>query len=122
MDYRRQAGVNAEEIGACLEMTQGNYPDLEGDYTILKRSYHHSSARQPNTSLKDLKKVSGDYAALYQREEPSPTRRPVPIHVVSFQIDDRVLTEAEVEAAVRLLRVNRVGATHTCGPSTSRCG
>ena len=59
--------MDAENIGACLEMTQGTFPDLQGAYTILKMCHRHAFARQPNPSWVDLEKVSGDYAALYQR-------------------------------------------------------
>ena len=36
-DYQRRAEVVAEEIGAFLGTTKGNYQNLKGDYTILKR-------------------------------------------------------------------------------------
>ena len=58
--------MDAEYIGACLEMTQGTFLDLQGSYSILKTCYRHALARQPNPSWVDLEKVSGDYAALYQ--------------------------------------------------------
>ena len=34
-DSWRQAEAATEEIGACLNMTQGTSPDLQGAYTIL---------------------------------------------------------------------------------------
>ena len=54
--------------------------------------------RQPNPSWEDLEMISGDYAALYQREDPYPPGRSFFTHVAPFQIDDKIPTEAEVEA------------------------
>ena len=59
--------MDTKYIEACLEMTQGTFPDLQGDYTILKMCYRHALARQPNPSWVDMEKVYGDYAALYQQ-------------------------------------------------------
>ena len=66
-------------------------------------------ARQPNPSQVDLEKVSGNNTALYQREELPPPGIPVPTHVYPLQIDDGVLTEAEVDTALCSLRVNMAG-------------
>ena len=56
--------------------------------------------------------VSGDYAALYQREDLPPPGSPSPTHVYPLQIKNRVPTEAGVEAEVFWLRKNRSGG-HT---------
>ena len=109
MDSRLWAEVATEYIGACMETTQKNPKYLQGYYTIMKRWYCHTLARQPNPSHADLEKVSGDNTALYQREKLSPLGRPVPTHVYPLQIDDGVSTEAEVDAAVYRLRVNMAG-------------
>ena len=102
-----------EEIGACLETTEFISSCLQGDYTILNRWYRHASASQPNPSCEDLEKVYRYYATLYQQEDQSPTERPVPTHISPFQINNGVLTEEEVVAAVRQLRVNSAaGHTH----------
>ena len=111
-ESQRRAEVATEEIGACLETTEVNSPYIQGAYTILKRWYHHALARQLNPSQADLEKVSWDYSALYQWEDPSPPGRPVPTHVSPFKIDNGVSIEAEVEAEVPQLRVNRAGG-HT---------
>ena len=98
-----------EEIGTCLDTTQGTSPDIQGAYTILKRWYSHASARQPNSLWLNLEKVSWCNAALYQKEYLSPPGIPVLIHVDPFQIDSGVTMEAEVKASVRFMRVNRAG-------------
>ena len=90
MDSRSQEEVSEEEIGACLEITQVNPPDIQGDYTILNRCYRHASTRQTNPSRTDMEKLSGDYAVLYQQEYPSPPGIPVPTYVAPFQIDTGV--------------------------------
>jgi len=77
--------VAKEEIGACLETTQGTFPYIQEDYTTPKRWYRHTSARQPNPLRADMEKDSGDYAELYQKEDLSPMGRPVPTHADSFQ-------------------------------------
>ena len=58
--------MDADYIGACLEMIQGTFPDIQVAYSILKMCYRHAFARQPNPSWVDLERVSGDYTALYQ--------------------------------------------------------
>ena len=42
-----------------------------GVYLILKMQYQHASGWNPHSSWTDLEKVSGDYAAMYQKEDPS---------------------------------------------------
>ena len=73
VNSRRQAEKAAEEIGACLEPEMGN-PDLQGAHPVLKRWYRHMSTREPNPSQEDMVKVKEDYAMLYRREEPTPSR------------------------------------------------
>ena len=77
-------GEVAEDIGACLDMTQGTYPDLQGDYIIMKRWYLHASVRIHNPSWEDLDKVSREYNELYQQEDPSYMVRPVPTRIKPF--------------------------------------
>ena len=36
VDSQHREEVAAEDIGICLETTQGTSPDLQGTYTILK--------------------------------------------------------------------------------------
>ena len=65
-----------EEVGAYLETTQGDFQDLQGAYTILKRWYRHASVT--NLSWADLEKVSGEYTVLYHNEDSSPLRSQYP--------------------------------------------
>ena len=97
--------VATEDIGACMETTQGASQDIQGNYNILNRWYRELLSRQPNPSRSDLENVSKDYATQYQREEPSPLGRPVPKHVNQFQIYNRV----PAEASVFWLRLKRTG-------------
>ena len=100
-------------IDDFLETTRGTSPDIQGAYTILKRCYHHSSARQQNPPWSDLEKVSRDYAAIYYQEDPSPLGKPFLTHIDPFQINDGFPTEAEVKVAVCQLRSNSTGGpTH----------
>ena len=96
MDSRRQAKVDVEDIGACIDIPQETFLFFQGDYTILNRWYQHALARKPNPLWADIEKVYRDYAALYQQEEPSPPGRPVTIHIAPFQIEDGVPTWVEV--------------------------
>ena len=48
-------------------------------------------------------KVTGDYTALYQREEPTPSGGPVTTYIKTFKLNDDVPLEGEVEAEVRRL-------------------
>ena len=47
----------------------------------------------------DMAKVTGDYATLYRREEPPPSRIPVPTHVIPFRVNDDVPTGGGVVKA-----------------------
>ena len=38
------------DIGTYLETSQGNLPDLQGDYNILKMWYLHTLVRKPYPS------------------------------------------------------------------------
>ena len=117
MSYRQYLEENichiteavAEEIGACLESPQGTNSDLQWTYSALKLWYQHVKGRQPHPFWTDLEKVLGDYADLYQREEPPPPGRPFPNHINSFNIDDETPSKLEIEATVRCLRRNREG-------------
>ena len=71
LDSRRQAEKATDYIGACLEPVTGN-PDPIGTYAAPKRWYRHASMRALNPSRADMAKVTGDYAALYRREERPP--------------------------------------------------
>ena len=78
----------------------------------MKRSCRNAPGCQPHPPRTDLEKVLGEYVDLYQQEVPSHPGRPVPTHVIPFDIDDEKTTEGEIEAAVRRLRRNRAGG-HT---------
>ena len=39
--------------------------------------------------------------------DPFPPGRPVPTHIIPFDISDKTPTEGEIEAAVRLMRIKR---------------
>ena len=71
-------------------------PDLWGAYTVLKWWYHHVSARAHNPSREDMKKFTGEYTTLYQREDPTPPGRPVTTYVKPFRVNEDVPLEAEV--------------------------
>ena len=96
-DYCRQE-VAAEDIGVCLKTPQGTPPVLQGKYTTLKRWYCHASARKIHPSKADLEKLSKDYTALYQQEDPYPPGWTISTHVAPFQIKYGVPMEAQVEA------------------------
>ena len=104
---RRREEVVAKEIETCLETPKGTPSDIQGAYLILKQWYLHTSGIQPQPSHTDLEKVSGDYASLYQREDPSTLDRPIPTHTNLFNIDDETSTNGDIEAAVRQMRRNR---------------
>ena len=86
---------------------QNQPPNIKGEYAILKRWHLHSSVRHTNPSRADIEKVSGDYAALYRCKDSSPPGRPILIHIETFQIEDGVPSEVEVEATVRQLNINK---------------
>ena len=98
-----------EDIVTCMETKEGTAPDIQGEYTTLKRGNFHTSTRKSNPSWADLDKVYGDYSVIYQPEDPSPIRRPLPTPDDLFQIDGGFPTEAEVEATVCRLTRNRSG-------------
>ena len=68
VESRRITEKAAEEISTCLEPETVN-PDVRGAYTVLKSWYHHASTRAPKPSWADTDNVTGDYAALYWKEE-----------------------------------------------------
>ena len=68
--FREEAAM--EEIGEFLETPKGTTSDPQGAYSILKRWYQHESRIQPHHSCTDFDHMSGEYAALYQREDPPP--------------------------------------------------
>ena len=80
-----------------MDKPQDQPPDTKGECKILKRWYHHNLARQPNPSRVDLSDISRDYAAMFQREDPSPLWRPIPIHIEPFQVEDGVTSDVEVK-------------------------
>ena len=112
VDSLCQAKVDDEEIGNCLETTQGTLPYLQGAYTVLKRWYLHTSAQQIHPSRADLENLSGNYAALYCRDNPSPLGHPFHTYVNRSQIKYVVLTEAEVETTVFQMVCNMAGGPH----------
>ena len=57
----------------------------------------------------NTEKVMGDYSTLYQRQEPTHTGRPVPTHVMKFRINNDIPREADVEAEVPHLLLNKAG-------------
>ena len=62
-----------------------------------------------------MEKVTGDYTILYWQEDPTPPGRPVKIHITLFKVNGEVPSEAEVEAAVHRLCLNKAGGhTHIC--------
>ena len=54
-----------------------------------------------------MEKFRGDFQAIYHREEPHPTGLPLATHVNPANMKDDIPSEAEVEAAVRRLRLHR---------------
>ena len=98
-------------IGVCLESyTGGNYPHRA--YAILKRWYRHESARAPNPYCTDMEKVSRYLQTLNQREETHHPGLTLETHAELVQVNDKILSEVEKEAAVRRLRPYRAGG-HT---------
>ena len=69
-------------------------------------------ARAPNLLWVDMAKVTREYAALYQRVDPTPPLIPVPIHVTPFRVNSNVPSEAEVLAAIKRLCLNKASG-HT---------
>ena len=67
VDSRWREEKSAEETGACLEPVTVN-PELRGVYTVLKRWYHHVSAREPNPLQEGIDKVKEDHALMYWQE------------------------------------------------------
>ena len=108
VDYHRGVELETEDIVSYMEIPQDTPPYLQDAYTILKRWYRHALAQQPHPSREYLKKVSGDYAIIYQ-EYPSHMGRTVHTHIGTFQIEYGVPTEAEMEAEVLQMRRNRSG-------------
>ena len=60
----------------------------------------------------DLEKVSGEYAIIYQLEDPSLLGSPISTHISPFQIENEVPSEVEVKASVRFMKRNKAGG-HT---------
>ena len=110
-DSRRRAEEAATEIGVCLESSTGG-TDPCGSYTILKRWYWHASVRAPNPSRTDMDNFRGDFQNLYHREEPQPPGLPLATHVYPTQFNDKIPSEADLEAAVHRLHPHRAGV-HT---------
>ena len=80
---------------------------------MIKRWYHHTSARAPIPLQADIENFAGDYAALYRQEYPTLPGRPVQTHVTYFRVNYNVPSEADFEAAVWKLRLNKAGGrTH----------
>ena len=78
-------------------------------YIILKCWYRHASARAPNLSLTDMEKVRVDYHTLFQREETHTPGLPLATHIKPAKVNDDILSEAEVEAAIQRVRPHRSG-------------
>ena len=88
----------------------------------MKRWYLHELVRQHNPTRVDLEKVYRYYIELHHWEETSPPGIPVATHIAPFQIDNGVLTEAEVETELHCLRVNRAGTyTHMRAENFKTC-
>ena len=51
-----------------------------------------------------MEKVRGILHTLYQREDPNPPGLPVETHVDPVKVNEKIPSEAEVEAEVRCLR------------------
>ena len=86
MESMRRMNNSAEKIRLCLEPTTG-IPDLRGAYTALKNCHCHTSVRVLNSSRADMGKVTGNSAALYRQEEPTPPGIMVPNHIKHFGIN-----------------------------------
>ena len=56
-----------------------------------------------------MEKVGGDFQTLYQREEPHTPGLPWSTHVKPSKLNNEILSEVEVEAAVQRLRPHRAG-------------
>ena len=56
-----------------------------------------------------MEKAKGDFQTLYQRKKPHPPGLSLDTHVNSDEVNDEVLSYAEVEAAVRRLPPHRAG-------------
>ena len=50
-----------------------------------------------------MEKVRGDFLTLYKREEPQPPGLPLATHSDQVQMNGKIPSEAEVEAAVRCI-------------------
>ena len=113
VDTRRREEVASEEIESLLENTQGTTSYIQGAYFIFKWCYRHTSGNNPHPPRKDFKKVLGDYAALYQQEDTTPTGRPVLTHFNPFNINYENTIEGDIKAAIKCMRRNRAGGdTH----------
>ena len=89
--------------------------DPRGLFAMLKRWYRHASAWAPKPSRTDMEKVRGYFQTLYHREEPHTPGLPLATHVNPAKVNDKIPSEAEVEAAVQRLLPRRAGGhTHLC--------
>ena len=86
-DFQQRSEKVTEEIREFFELETGD-TYLQGAYTVLKRWYHHVSARAPNSSRVNIPKVSKNYATIYHREDPHPPGRPLDTHIYTFQINN----------------------------------
>ena len=113
MAYSRRRAEEAEtEIGACLEPTTGG-SDPCGAYTILKRWYLHTSAWAPNPFRIDMEKVRGGFQTFHHREETHTPGLPLATHIDPAKVNDKIPSEAELEAAIRrLCPHSAIGHTH----------
>ena len=83
-----------------------------GAYAILKRWYQYVSVWAPKPSRTDMENVRGNFQNLYHREDPNPPGLPLTTHVNPDKVNDKIPSEAELEAVVLCLRPHRSGG-HT---------
>jgi len=89
-DRVRRTEAAAEDIGKKLDDE-----DVQGAWGRLKAWYKHAGDRPCAPSRVDLKAVSDEYQALYEKE--SPPGEPIPVLVAPFDINDDIPTEDEIE-------------------------
>ena len=99
-DRVRRTEAAAEDIGKKLDDE-----DVQGAWSRLKAWYKHAGDRPCAPSRADLKAVSDEYHALYEKE--SPPGEPIPVLVAPFDINDDIPTEDEIERHVNRLRAGK---------------
>ena len=120
-DSWRRAEESAKDIRSCLEPYTGG-ADPHREYAILKLRYQHASTRVPNHSWTDTEKVRGEFQTLYQRKEAHPPALTLETHINPVKVNNKIPSEAEVEASVRRLHPHRAGGhAHICMEYFKQC-